>query len=55
MGDVEVLGPVESVRTGGNEGVDDAGSGSTADGAVEAGMWGSSIGTAGVADPLLDL
>ena len=33
-GDAEVLGPVESVGTGGTEGADDAGSGSVAEGAV---------------------
>ena len=32
MGDAEVLGPVESAGTRGTNGVDDAGSGSVADG-----------------------
>ena len=43
MGDAEILGPDESTGTGGIEGV----SGSVAEGAVDARMWGSSIGTAG--------
>ena len=47
MGDAEVLGPVESAGTGDIEGADDAGSGSVADGAMDAGMWGSSTITAG--------
>ena len=48
MGDAEVLGLTESAEAGGTEGADDAGRGSVADGVVDAGMWGSSTGTAGV-------
>ena len=47
MGDAEVLGPVEYAGTSDTEGADDASSGSAADGAEEAGMWGSSIGIVG--------
>ena len=47
MGDAEVLGPAESAGAGGTKGADDAGGGSVADGAVDAGMWGSSTGTIG--------
>ena len=47
MGDVEVLGPVESTGTKGTKGADDASSRSMTDGAVDVGMWGSLIGTAG--------
>ena len=47
MGDAKVLGPAKSTESGGTGGVDDASSGSVAGGAVDAGMWGSSIGTAG--------
>ena len=47
MGNVEVLGPIESTGTEGTEGVDDASGGSVANGAVDAGMWGSSVGTVG--------
>ena len=42
IGDAEVLGLEKSVGTGGTEGANDASSGSSADRAVEAGMWGSS-------------
>ena len=38
MGDAEVLGPAESVGTGGTKGEDDAGSGLVADGVVDVGM-----------------
>ena len=47
MGDAEVLGPAKSARTEGTEGADDAGSGSVAEGAMDAGMWGSSTGIVG--------
>ena len=47
MRDAEVLGPAESTGTGGTEGVDDAGRGLVPEGAMDAGMWGSSTGTAG--------
>ena len=47
MGDVEVLSPAESVGTRGTGGADDADSGSMADGAMDAGMWGSSSGITG--------
>ena len=55
MGDAEALGLAESRGVRGTEGADDAGSGSVVDGAMDARMWGSSIGTPRVADPLLDL
>ena len=45
MGDAEVLGPIESAKAGGNEGADDASSGSVADGVVDGGIWSSLIGT----------
>ena len=47
MIDAELLSRAESVGTGGTEGANDASSGSAADGAMEAGMWGSSTGTVG--------
>ena len=46
-GGAEVLGPAESVGTGGTGGAEDAGSGTVTDGAVETGIWGSSTSTAG--------
>ena len=44
---VEVLGPTESIGTGGTGGSNDVGSGLVAVGTMDAGMWGSSIGAAG--------
>ena len=41
----EVLGPVESIGTGGTEGENDVGNGFSANRVMDAGMWGSSIGT----------
>ena len=48
MGGAEVLGLAEFKGTGGTRGAEeacDAGSGTVTDGAVEIGIWGSSLGT----------
>ena len=44
---VGVLGPIESIGTGGTGGSNDVGSGLVVVGTMDAGMWGSSIGVAG--------
>ena len=49
-GGAEVLGPAESIGTGGIGGEEDvnvAGTGTVIDGAVDAGIWGSLAGIAG--------